>query len=224
MPRMRRVMFDGAPFHITHRGNHKKDVFDDDGDRRLYLRLLRRYAVRFEMSIWGYCLMGNHVHLLAVGNGDQSIPRALGNAHREYSRVRNMRAEVTGHLWANRYFSTALDEPHLWAAIRYVELNPVRAGIVAEATAFAWSSARAHAGLAEDGLLGADRPFPGPIGDWRRWLAGGVEDGTLHRLRENTASGAPTGDEGFVSAIERRLNRGVLPRRRRRRPGEIPAS
>jgi putative transposase len=81
---------------------------------------------------------------------------------------------VTGHLWANRYFSSALDEPHLWAAIRYVELNPVRAGLVVDATAFEWSSARAHAALAEDGLLAADRPYPGPIGDWHGWLANGL--------------------------------------------------
>ena len=215
-------MFEGAPFHITHRGNHKKNVFDEDGDRRLYLRLLRRYAERFEMSIWGYCLMRNHIHLLAVGNSIKSIPQALGNAHREYSRRRNLRAGVTGHLWANRYFSTALDEPHLWAAIRYVELNPVRAAIVADATAFAWSSARAHAGLAGDVLLDPGRPFPGPIGDWRRWLANGLEHGALRRLRENTATGCPTGDERFVGAIEQRLKRRVRPRRRR--SGTIPAS
>jgi putative transposase len=215
MARMARVMFEGAPFHITHRGNHKKIVFNDDRDRGLYLSLVRRYAARFEMSVWGYCLMSNHVHLLAMGKSSESIPRALGNAHREYSRLKNQKTKVTGHLWANRFFSTVLDEPHLWAAIRYVELNPVRAGIVGDATTFGWSSARAHAGLAEDELLAADRPFPGPINDWRQWLANGLEEGTLERIRENTARGSPTGSERFVTAIERRLNRRVRPRRRR---------
>ena len=115
------------------------------------------------MAVWAYCLMDNHVHVLAVGLEKHSIPRALGNAHREHSCRINMERSVTGHLWANRYFSTALDEPHLWAAVRYVELNPVRANIVTDPTDYRWSSARAHAGLVKDGLLDPERPFPGPI-------------------------------------------------------------
>ena len=208
-------MVEGIPFHVTHRGNHKKNVFDEDADRRLYVDLLRGYATRFEMLIWGYSLMSNHVHLIVVGRSRNSIPRAVGNAHREFSRRRNRTRAVTGHLWANRYFSTVLDEPHLWAAIRYIELNPVRAGIVDDATAFEWSSARAHAALADSDLLDPDRPFPGPIGDWRQWLANGLEDETLNRLRANTASGAPTGDDAFVETIERRLNRRVRALRRK---------
>jgi putative transposase len=201
-------MLEGIPFHVTHRGNHKKDVFDDDRDRRLYLRLLRQYASRFEMAVWGYALMSNHVHLIVAGQHRTSIPRAVGNAHREFSRRRNERGLVTGHQWANRYFSTALDEPHLWAAIRYVELNPVRAGIVGDATLFEWSSAPAHAGLVSDDLLSIDRPFPGPIADWRRWLGHGLEEETATRLRENTASGSPTGNTAFVASI----NRGRFPK------------
>ena len=209
MARMARVMFESIPFHVTHRGNHRKDVFDDDRDRRLYLQLLRGYALRFEMSVWGYALMSNHVHLIVVGRNRSSIPRAVGNAHREFSRLRNKRGLVTGHLWANRYFSTALDEPHLWAAIRYVELNPVRAGIVGDATAYAWSSARAHAALVNDDLLSADRPFPGPIADWRGWLGNGLEEETAKLLRENTAKGSPTGNTAFMASIEERLRRCV---------------
>ena len=222
MTRMPRVMFAGVPFHVTHRGNHKKCVFEDDGDRRAYLGLLQRYARRFEMMIWGYCLMPNHVHLIAVGKSRISIPRAVGNAHREYSRLRNGARRVTGHLWANRYFSTALDEPHLWAAIRYVELNPVRGGMVDDATRYKWSSARAHSDGVRDGLLAHDRPFPGPIAGWRQWIASGLEDETLNRLRMNTASGEPTGTEEFVIDIERRLGRKVRPRRRRGGPIAVP--
>ena len=217
MARLPRVMFEGAPFHLTHRGNHKKNVFDVDRDRSIYLDLLRRYSRRFEMAIWGYCLMNNHVHLIVVGQNRTSIPRAVGNAHREYSRQRHRTRSVTGHGWANRFFSTALDEPHLWAAIRYVELNPVRGGLVENANDYAWSSARAHTGGVRDHLLDAERPFPGPIGDWRQWLASGLEDETLRRLRDNTASGEPTGDNGFVAAIERRLGRRVRLRVRKDR-------
>lgn len=105
------------------------------------------------MSIWAYCLMDNYIHLIAAGKQRDSISKALRNAHRKYSRLLNMEAYVTDHLWANRFFSTALDESHLWAAVRYVELNPVRAQLVDEATGYSWSSARAHAGLRPDPLL-----------------------------------------------------------------------
>lgn len=211
---MPRVMFAGAPFHVTHRGNQKKRILEDDEARHLYLHLLLKYAKTFEMSVWGYCLMVNHVHLIVVGKDRMSIPRAVGNAHREFSRRRNQKSCVTGHRWANRFFSTVLDEPHLWAAIRYVELNPVRAGIVKDATAYEWSSARVHAGRGGDALLATDRPFPGPIGDWRRWLGAGLEEEVQNRIRENTASGRPTGSDEFIDAIERSLDRRVRPRRR----------
>jgi putative transposase len=208
-------MYAGVPFHVTHRGNHKKPIFEGDRTRHMYLDLVLQYARRFEMAVWGYCLMANHVHLIVLGEDRWSISKAVGIAHRLYSWRRNREAGVTGHLWANRYFSTALDEPHLWAAIRYVELNPVRAGIVDEAVAYEWSSARAHADGVGNELLDPDRPFPGPIGDWRRWLAAGLEEELLNRIRENTASGKPTGNEEFVRAIEKRLDRPVRPRRRR---------
>jgi putative transposase len=214
---MARVMFEGAPFHVTHRGNHKRIIFEDDRQRQMYLDLLRAYSRQFEMSVWGYALMSNHVHLIVTGRHRHSIPRAVGNAHRAFSRRCNERGRVTGHRWANRYFSTVLDEPHLWAAIRYVELNPVRAGIVRDATTFHWSSARAHASLIVDNLLDPDRPFPGPVANWRQWLSQGLEEETLVRIRENTASGAPTGDMSFVAAIERRLGRSVRKRRDQRR-------
>ena len=217
MGRMRRVMFEGAPFHVTHRGNHRRPLFDDDTERRRYLDLLAEYAGRYGMSVWGYCLMDNHVHLIVVGVKRLSISKAVGNTHREFSRLRNKKSLVTGHTWGNRFFSSVLDEPHLWAAIRYVELNPVRAGIVDDPTGYGWSSARAHADGNRDDLLGPNRPFPGPIGDWRQWLSTGLEEEVLNRIRTNTATGKPTGNEGFVADIERRLDRPS--RRRVRRVG-----
>jgi putative transposase len=198
-------MLEGWPFHLTHRGNQRCAVFRSDGDRRLYLRLLRRYAVKFDMRIWAYCLMPNHVHLIAVGAQRSSISKAIGNTHRAYSRCLNNTQEVTGHLWANRFYSTALDEPHLWAAVRYVELNPVRARIVGRAADYPWSSARAHADETVDRLLDPDRPFPGPVSDWAGWLATGLEQETAERLRKNTSTGRPTGSDEFVRELEDRL-------------------
>jgi len=198
---------EGLPFHLTHRGNHRKKVFRTDDDRRGYLSALDRFSKRFGMLIWAYCLMGNHVHLIAVGRERDSISKALGNTHRTISRMRNRESEVTGHLWANRFFSTALDEPHLWAAVRYVELNPVRSGLVTHAIDYAWSSARSHAGLEACSLLDPGRPFPGAIGDWAGWLSTGLEEQTAERLRANTSTGRPTGSTGYVRELETTLVR-----------------
>ena len=214
MPRFARVMLAGWPFHITARGNHRKIVFRSDDDRRAYLHLLRRFSRQFGMSIWAYCLMGNHVHMIATGKERSSVHKALGNTHRACSRARNLEADVTGHLWANRFYSTTLDEPHLWAAVRYVELNPVRARLVDDATDYAWSSARAHAGLRADPLLDPKRPFPGPIGDWLAWLRTGLEEQTAGRLRLNTSTGRPTGSDGFIVELEGRLGFRLRPRKR----------
>jgi putative transposase len=104
-----------------------------------------------------------------------------------------------------------LDEPHLWAAVRYVELNPVRSGIVTHAADYAWSSAAVHAGRAESSLLDPNRPFPGPIRDWSAWLALGLEEDTATRIRRHTARGIPTGDRRFRTEIEHRLGRGRGP-------------
>ena len=207
MARIARVMFAGLPFHLTHRGNHKETVFFSEQDRAQYLQLLRRHAERFKMAVWAYCLMPNHVHLIAIGRCKASISRALGLTQQMHSRRVNLRRDVTGHLWANRFFSTALDEYHLWAAVRYVELNPVRAGIVKDATEYVWSSARFHGGLAEDDLLHSSSPFPGPIGDWAAWLRIGLDDATASRLRDNTFTGQPSGCDRFIEEIEERCGR-----------------
>jgi putative transposase len=207
-------MIESWPFHITHRGNHRKCVFRTNDDRRAYLRLLDRFAKQFGMSIWAYCLMSNHIHMIAVGKQLNSISMALGNTHRSCSRSRNQETGVTGHLWANRFFSTPLDESHLWAAVRYVELNPVRARLVGEAADYPWSSAQAHAGLQKIPILDPERPFPGPIGDWATWLRAGLEEQTADRLRLNTSTGRPTGSDYFVRELEVQLGRRLRPRKR----------
>ena len=216
MARAARIMVPNCPCHITHRGNHRREIFARDVDRRTYLHDLRSYADRFGMRVWAYCLMPNHVHIVAVGRERASISKAIGNAHRRFSRRQNATRNVTGHLWANRFYSTLLDEPHLWAAVRYVELNPVRAGFAAEATEYAWSSARANAKLFRESLLDPERPFPGPVSDWQAWLRTGLEEQTGRRLRTNTFTGWPTGSDEFILGLEQRLGRAIRKNVRRR--------
>ncbi len=192
MVRIPRIVYRNCPFHVTHRGNHRGVVFPDVPSKRLYLKLLGEYAERFGLRVWAYCLMPNHVHLVVFAEKLDSMARAIGNAHRRHSRWINRREDWTGHLWANRFYSTSLDAVHLWVAARYVELNPVRAGLVERPEQYPWSSARAHALGSPDPLLDPERPFPGPVKDWSAWLLRGVDDPAFDTIRANTSTGKPT--------------------------------
>jgi putative transposase len=166
---------------------------------------LYRYAKKFAMAIWAYCLMTNHVHMIVVPRRADSLARAIGNAHRQYSRTMSVKNDWTGHLWANRFYSSPLDEVHMWYAVRYIESNPLRAGLVANATGYRWSSARAHAGMTRDPVLSEDRPFPGSIAGWGAWLNAGRVVPEYNTLRRNTSTGRPTGTADFVDRIEKEL-------------------
>ncbi|TAN56117.1 MAG: transposase, partial [Rhodospirillales bacterium] len=144
MARLARVVAPGLPHHVTQRGNRRQPTFFDEGDYRLYLDLLADNAQRFGLQVWAYCLMPNHVHLIAVPEAQDSLTRALAETHRRYTRDINRRKGWKGFLWQGRFASFVLDEPHLLAAARYVETNPVRARLVEQPEDWAFSSARAH--------------------------------------------------------------------------------
>jgi putative transposase len=121
-------------------------------------------------------------------------------------------------LWANRFYSCPLDDPHLWKAAKYVELNPVRAGLVAQAEDWPWSSARRHALGEPDELLSVQRPFPGAIEDWAGWLREGLSDEEVEMLRRHTRTGRPLGEIGFIERLEEFLGRLLRPGKRGRKP------
>jgi putative transposase len=177
-------------------------VFFGDEDGFDYLRLLRESADEAALKVWAYALMPNHVHLVAVPSKTESLARALGIAHRRYAARINRREGWTGHLWGCRFFLTPLDEAHLWSAVRYVELNPVRAGLARTASDYPWSSARAHARGAPDALLDLDRPFPGCMHDWDGWLDSGLDDPRVDAIRRGTSTGHPTGSEDSKRRLE----------------------
>jgi putative transposase len=166
--------------------------------------------------------MTNHIHLVAIPALDDSLAKTIGLAHRRYSRFINNQRTWTGHIWANRFFSTPLDEPHALAAIKYVELNPVRAGLVSRAEDYPWSSARARVFGVSDPLLQSDRTLLDTyeIDDWSAWLSEGLDDGIIMRIRKNTDTGWPTGSEEFVRRLEeilgRRLTRQRAGRKKRK--------
>lgn len=225
MPRTARITAPGLQYHVTHRGNRRGEVFFDREDREAYLRLLAGAAQRHGVEVWSYCLMTNHVHLLVRGLQADSLGRAMRELQGPYARRINKARRWTGHLWANRFYSHPLDGKHLWAAARYIERNPVRAGLVARAEEYLWSSARAHCGLEGPGILAPGRPFPGSVPDWKSWLEAG-DDSTDQRLRASCKSGRPAGSEEFVARLEAMVGRSFArrPKGRPRKCGVLPRS
>ena len=214
MSRVARIIIPGVAHHITARGNRGAAVFETDDDRTAYLRFLETYCARHGLAVWAYCLMTNHIHLVAVPATEHALSRALRDAHTVYSLRFNARTHLSGHVWQGRFYSCPMDEEHLWTAVRYVELNPVRAGLAARAEDYPWSSAAAHCGLRSDPLLSRDFPPKGVVADWSAWLAAGDDETSVRTLRMHTHTGRPCGSPGFVAMLEGLLGRPLGPQKR----------
>ncbi len=213
MARLPRIVVPRYPHHIVQRGNRRLDVFFTDEDRLTYLDHIRTACQRYGVVIWAYCLMSNHVHFVAVPSEIDSLARCFSEAHVRYTRRINYREGWKGHLWQARFGSSVLDENHLIVAVRYVERNPVRAGIVKEAWEYPWSSAAFHIGKERDaGIISSDNILEGLIGDWKTYLRQKDEDGFVESVRRESFVNRPLGDEAFVNDLEEqfqlRLSRG----------------
>jgi len=144
MARLARVVVPGYPHHVIQRGNRRQQTFFEKGDYQAYIELMAEWCEQYGVAIWAYCLMPNHAHLIAVPEDEQGLRRAIGEAHRRYTRHVNFREGWRGHLWQGRFASFVMDDEHLLAAARYIELNPVRAKIVRKPHRYRYSSAQAH--------------------------------------------------------------------------------
>lgn len=215
MARIARLVVPGCAHHAVHRANRGETLFATDAHHRVYCRWLREYAAEHGLHVWAYCLMANHVHLVVMPTREDSLARAIGQAHMRYSRWLSRDRGESGHVWANRFFSAPMDDAHLWEAVRYVELNPVRAGLVVAADEHLWSSARAHVRATADPVLSGELPFGVPaIGrEWAEWLRAGLPEASIYALRQHTSTGRPLGSRGFVEQLEAQLGRRLLPRR-----------
>ena len=218
MARLPRLTLPDLPYHVTQRGNRRQAVFFREADRALYLTLLREQATRYELAVWAYCLMTNHIHLIVVPRQDGNLPRAIGETHRRYTRAINFHEGWRGYLWQGRFGSVLLDEPHLLAAVRYVERNPVTAGLVTHAEDYPWSSARAHVRSTPDPVL-TSHFLKERITDWAGFLRQPADDTLGKRLTQHGSIGRPLGSAAFLEQLEQRTGR----RLRRGRPGRIPA-
>jgi putative transposase len=215
MARSARIVIPGCPHHATHRANRGEPIFPAPEYFRLYRRWFQECAVKHGLQVWAYCLMTNHVHLVVVPAREESLSLGIGQAHLRYSQWLNRTQGWSGHAWVERFHSVPMDEPHLWAAMKYVELNPVRAGLVTRPEDYPWSSAPAHILAVPDPMLsGALSPgAPQPGREWRDWLEPGVEEATIRLLRLRTRTGRPLGSREFITGLEARLGRPLSPRK-----------
>jgi putative transposase len=212
MPRLARIAIPGVPHHVTQRGNNRQDVFFTDEDRSFYLEWVTKYADDAGLDILGYCLMTNHVHLVAVPHEEDSLAAGLGRAHWRYSQMVNRLHGRCGHLWQGRFFSCALDEPHAYRALAYIERNPVRARMVRRAWEYPWSSAGAHVGAVE-------APEWLEMGRWSKWTDATRWRAELQRdikqdveeVRFHTRRGRPLGSDAFVAKMEALLGQRLRP-------------
>lgn len=208
MARIARVVVPGLPHHVTQRGNRRQTTFFNDADYRLYLELLSEWSAAKGIDVWSYCLMPNHIHLIAIPRERESLRRCLTEVHRRYTRHVNFREDWRGHLWQGRFSSFPMDERHLLAAARYIERNPVSAGMVEDPKDYPWSSARAHLSGKDDGIVNT-APLLALVPDWRAFLNVPVDESVSEALLAHESTGRPLGAESFVSGIETLLDRSL---------------
>ncbi|MEZ5670719.1 MAG: transposase [Alphaproteobacteria bacterium] len=222
MARLARIVVPGVAHHVTQRGNRRQDVFFEDADYAAYVALVSAACRSEDVRCLAWCLMPNHVHLILVPASEDGLRAALSEAHRRYSRRINSAHGWTGYLWQGRFASYPMDDAHLVTAVRYVELNPVRAGLVTRAEAWRWSSAQAHVEGQADGLTDL-KCTAGLHRNWRAMLRHGLEAGDLTdeaaaAIEAHARTGRPLGSDGFVAKLEAATGRQL----KRRKPGRKP--
>ena len=209
MARLARVVVPGLPHHVIHRGNRRQNVFFCDDDKANYLEILHVQATLFGLEIWAYCLMDNHVHLIVVPKNEKSLAEAVGETHKSYTRMINFRENWRGSLWEGRFKSMVMDEPYVHMAVRYVERNPVRAGMVKRAQDYRWSSAAYRVEKKYNKLL-SDFFLLDEIKDWTQYLLEDEDEKQLMRFRKSSSSGRPLGNESFLKKLEDHLGRVLI--------------
>jgi putative transposase len=218
MARLARIVIPGVPHHVTQRGNGRQPTFFSDGDYRRYLDLLARHCADQRVSIDGWVLMPNHVHLILTPRHEDGIRAAMSKVHRSYAGHIHLREGRCGHFWQGRFGCVAMDGAHLAAAIRYIVLNPVRARLVAQARDWRWSSLHAHLdptrsdGVTDIALIAQTVP------DVAALVAAGEDEALSLALRRSETIGRPLGDDAFLDRIAALTGRDLRPAKRGRKP------
>ncbi len=204
MPRAARVIVPGMPHHVTQRGNQRQLVFFEPADYRAWLQIAAAVFPREGVEVWAYCLMPNHTHLIATPSDERGLARAMSVLNATYARRLHSKRKLSGHLWQGRYASFPMDDTYLYRCVRYVGLNPVRAGLVGKASEWPWSSVRAHLGGYAEPLL-----TPGPVakllGEDAAWAFGQSrkDESVWAILRCASNDGRPLGSPDWLRGLHR---------------------
>ena len=213
MARLARVVVVNLPQHVTQRGNARQYILATDSERLVYMDLLQQNVRLHDLSLLGYCFMSDHVHLVVVPGKSQAVAETLKQTHGRYASYWNAAHKSTGHVWQGRFYSSPLDDQHLWVALRYAEWNPVRAGLVPTAESWPWSSAGAHCDSAQADILLHMELWSKrwSAASWRDYLAGGESKTAVSAIRHCTHTGRPLGTPEFVHSLERATQRRLSP-------------
>lgn len=221
MPRIARVVMPNYPHHVTQRGTNKAEIFTDDEDRKMFLQWLKHWTNKTNTKILAYCLMDNHFHLLLLPEKEDGLGKTLHGATFRYAQYFNQKHNRSGRLWQNRYFSCPIDkDEYLWQAARYVEENPVRAGLVEKAEDWEWSSAKANAERVGDSILSLADWLDER--EWEQYRRFRQKTGKEAEIRRATSTGRPLGNRDFHQKVQERLGRDLSPKKggRPRKPIE----
>ncbi len=221
MARLPRLVLPGNPYHVTQRGNRRQTVFFGDDDYALYRDLLGEAARAAGAEVWAYCLMPNHVHIIIVPHHEDGLRATFGEAHRRYTRHINARHKWTGHLWQGRFGASVMDEAHLAAAVRYVAMNPMKAGLVRQAQDWRWSSVAAHLAGEDDALVQV-APVLDRYGDFAEFLG---EDAPLDAdrwaaVQRAETTGRPVGSTEWLTTLEAQTGLTLRPQKPGRKTKE----
>jgi len=216
MARIARIVVPDVPHHVTQRGNNRQEVFFVDADRHAYLQILAEECSTENVVLLGYCLMSNHIHLIATPAKVASLARAVGRTHWRYTQYVNRLHGRSGHLWQNRFYSCPLGSSHLHRAVRYVERNPVRARMQRRAWEYAWSSAGIHVGMApasspQGFIVPNVSTFKPEAQSWKAYLSAVDDPKDLALLRQSTSRGRPLAGDSMMSKLEKLLGRRLRP-------------
>ena len=219
MARMPRVVALDVPHHVTQRGNARQFILSSAAERQVYMGLLHEYTELHELDVLGYCLMSNHVHLIAIPRQVEAMAASMKQTHGRYAAYWNASHQSSGHVWQGRYYSCPLDGEHLWRALRYAELNPVRAKLVHTPEEWAWSSAPAHCGAGD--AFGLSKTLWNSMWNaerWRSYLQAGETEQERIAIRRSTHTGRPLGSAAFVAQLEKISERTLAPGKAGRPP------
>jgi putative transposase len=209
MPRKARIVLPNLAHHVTQRGNYQQNIFEKDDDFRIYLYLIKEYALKYRIKIHAFCLMSNHVHFILTPKNEKGLAELFKIAHMRFSQYKNLEKRKVGHLWQGRFYSCVLSQAHLFRAVRYVEMNPVRANMVRKPWDYNWSSARQHLKLEKSPIIETDFHeclINAGLGykNWREYLLEGDVE-MLNEIRNKTQKGLVIGETDFIIKLERKL-------------------